>query len=100
MFCSEWWASEIFTLFSGIIGVRELAVMTIVNSVNYFLFQVALGLQEAASSLIGNCIGAGNVVLAKRFYRLMLKSSLIIAAVNSALLFFLRKPIINMFSDE
>ena len=56
---------------AGILGVVELASITVIFSFRVSLFSFAHGIEEGSSALIGNCIGANNVPLAKRFYSLI-----------------------------
>ena len=67
---SEWWAYELMTILAGLIGVEEQASWTIVSIICSVLFEFPLAVSEVTSSLVGNCIGAGNVDLAKRFFRI------------------------------
>jgi len=67
MLCSEWWAFEVVFVLGGILGVLELAALSICLNVHSLLYRVPLGITEATSALLGNSIGANNVPLAKRF---------------------------------
>jgi Na+-driven multidrug efflux pump len=58
--CIEWWAFEFVVIFSGILGVRELAAMVAIMNINSFIFMFPLGVQFAASGLVGNMLGKGN----------------------------------------
>ena len=78
MICSEWWAFEVLTVFAGIIGVTELATQTILITLVATIFMVPLGIQEATGGIIGNCIGAGNVELARRFFSIISKFTTIV----------------------
>ena len=71
MMCSEWWAFEILTVIAGTLGVTELACQIIIMNMAATLFMVPLGIQEATCGIIGNCIGANNVPLAKRFFNMI-----------------------------
>ncbi len=55
--CLEWWAFEFIVLFSGILGVRELAAQVAIINSAAFIFMVPLGLQFAVSGLVGNLLG-------------------------------------------
>ena len=65
--CSNGWAYELYTLLSSILGVKELATMTICVAMHTVFWRLPLGLSEASCSLIGNSIGANNPKLAKQF---------------------------------
>jgi len=73
MLCSEWWAFEVLVILAGILGVLELAALTICLNVHALLFRVPLGITEATGALLGNSVGANNVPLAKRFTALIFK---------------------------
>ena len=70
--------------------MKELAVQTIVTSGLAILFEVPSGISEATSSIIGNCIGANNVPLAKRFFRMTSKITLIVMSTLAAVIFIAR----------
>ena len=100
MICSEWWAFEVLTLWSGILGVLDLAAQTIFIQVCATLFMVALGIQEATCGIMGNCIGANNVPLAKRFFTLIATFSMAIIISLSVTVLCLRIPIIEIFTHD
>ena len=81
MICSEWWAFEFITVLAGVLGVVELASITVVNGIVCSLFMVPLGIQEATCGIIGNCIGSNNVPLAKRFFGIITKFTIIVVLV-------------------
>ena len=67
MLCAKWWAFEVIVLMAGMLGVTDLAAISLCLNVYALLFRVPLGFSEAAGALIGNSIGSDNVPLAKRF---------------------------------
>ncbi len=71
MMCSEWWAFQILTLLAGTLGVEALASQIITVNVSATLFMVPLGIQEAAGAIVGNFIGANDVLMAKKFFTLI-----------------------------
>ena len=83
MCCAEWWAVEILVGIAGTMGVPQQASQTMVASINYLLIMAPMGVQEASTGLIGNCIGADNVQLAKRFFSLIGKINTIMVAILS-----------------
>ena len=100
MICSEWWAFEALTIMAGILGVVELASQTISINVLATLYMVVTGIQEATCSLIGNSIGANNVPLAKRFFKLIMTYTTFFVAIASLILFLFRKQIGSIFTDD
>ena len=100
MLCSEEWAFEINSILAGILGVVELAAMTVVCSFTSLLFMVALGIQESTCALIGNCIGANNVPLAKRFYNMISKFTITLVCILSFVTFLTSGKIAQLFTQD
>lgn len=71
MLCLEWWSFEIMILIAGYIGVDEQASQFLVIQITDLLLMVAFGLQQAASSCIGQQIGKGDVTSAREFKSLL-----------------------------
>ena len=67
MLCFEWWAFELLAIFSGYLGVVQLAAEVVVINMITFIFMMPLGVSYAASCLVGNYIGERRISLAKRF---------------------------------
>ena len=99
MLCAEWYAFEIVTVLAGVLGVNEIACQTVVFSIAALTAQVAIGLQEATCALIGNCIGANNIPLAKRFFSMITKVTLAIIMAFGLLLYFFRDQLAELFTD-
>ena len=100
MLCSEWWAFEVLTLLGGILGVMELASLTICLNLHALLFRIPLGITEATGALLGNSIGANNVPLAKRFFALIFKIATFVMCLISSLIVLGRKQLVNFFTDD
>lgn len=60
-FCLEWGAFQILILMSGYIGKNELAAQVIIYNICFLCFIIAYGVSVAASTLVGNSLGALNV---------------------------------------
>jgi multidrug resistance protein, MATE family len=58
MTCAEWWCFEIMIILSGYVGVPDEGAQVILLSILGVLFMIALGMQEATVTLVGNTIGA------------------------------------------
>ncbi|KAK1331723.1 hypothetical protein QTO34_009697 [Cnephaeus nilssonii] len=69
MLCMEWWAYEIGSFLSGILGMVELGAQSIVYELATIVFMIPTGFSVAASVRIGNALGAGDVEQAKRCSR-------------------------------
>ena len=59
-FCLEWGAFQILILMSGYISKETLAAQVIVYNILFLCFNVAYGISVAASTLVGNSLGAKN----------------------------------------
>ncbi|ELK15734.1 Multidrug and toxin extrusion protein 1 [Pteropus alecto] len=66
MLCIEWWAYEIGSFLSGILGMVELGAQSIVYELAVVVFMIPTGFSVAASVRIGNALGAGNIKQAKK----------------------------------
>jgi len=98
--CSEWWIFEILTIIAGLISVEAQAVQTIAASGSAILFEIPLGYQEATCSIIGNCIGAGNVKLAGRFFKLTTWVTMATTATLMLVLICCRDAIARFYSSD
>lgn len=67
MQCFEWWAFELIAIFAGIVGVKDLEAQIAIINVIGLVYMVPLGVQFAASGLVGNMIGANNKAQAQRY---------------------------------
>ena len=65
----EMWAFEILIIFSGFWGIKQLAALTIMLSVNTIIFMFALGISFSSTSLVGNNLGANKPIKAKTYSR-------------------------------
>ena len=98
--CSEWWILEILTVLAGLISVEAQAVHTIAASGSALMFEISLGYQEATCSIIGNCIGAGKVKLARRFFNLILLVTLATTTSLMLVLICCRDAISRFYSTD
>ena len=63
----SWLPQEILTIFAGMIGVHELAAMSILSSFYLFVSDIWLGIGISSSALVGNSLGENKPNQAKRF---------------------------------
>lgn len=59
MQCFEWWAFEVIAIFAGILSVTDLAAQVVIINIIGLIYMIPLGIQQAASFLVGNEIGKG-----------------------------------------
>ncbi|XP_053130693.1 multidrug and toxin extrusion protein 1 isoform X2 [Hemicordylus capensis] len=66
MTCIEWWTFEIGSFLIGLLSVLELSVQSIIYEVATIAYMIPFGISTAASVLVGNALGAGDVEKAKK----------------------------------
>nr|XP_025719701.1 multidrug and toxin extrusion protein 1-like [Callorhinus ursinus] len=66
MLCVEWWAYEVGSLLSGILGTVELGAQSVVYELTVILYMIPSGFSVAASVRVGTALGAGNIEQAKK----------------------------------
>jgi MATE family multidrug resistance protein len=86
MLCCEWWIFEILTIFSGLLGVTQLAAEVVIVNIITFIFMIPLGISYAASALTGNYLGEGKIDLAKKFASMTVIFDIIITSLIVLLL--------------
>jgi len=86
MLCCEWWIFEILTIFSGLLGVTQLAAEVVIVNIITFIFMIPLGISYAASALTGNYLGEGKIDLAKKFAQMTVIFDIIVTSLIVLLL--------------
>ncbi|XP_050019732.1 multidrug and toxin extrusion protein 1 isoform X2 [Alexandromys fortis] len=66
MLCIEWWAYEIGSFLSGILGMVELGAQSITYELSIIVYMIPAGFSVAANVRVGNALGAGNIEQAKK----------------------------------
>jgi MATE family multidrug resistance protein len=66
MTCIEWWFFELLAIVAGWMGTDELAVQTLAVQTLQLLYFVGSGVSIAASIRVGNFVGAGDAMGARR----------------------------------
>jgi Na+-driven multidrug efflux pump len=59
MLCAEWWGFEIHALIAGLKGTVALGAQSLILNTAQLAFMVPLGMGVAASTRVGNALGAG-----------------------------------------
>jgi len=81
MLCFEWWAFELLAIFTGLLGVNELAAEVVIINIITFIFMLPLGISYSASALTGNYLGENKIELAKRFAILTIVLDVILTTI-------------------
>ena len=71
MLLAEGWAFNVMGVFAGLISVTDQAANTILLMIIAIMFMVPMGIQSAASAIIGEQIGANRVQIAKQYFYVM-----------------------------
>ena len=66
MLCIEWWAYEVGSFLSGILGMVELGAQSITYELAIIVYMIPAGFSVAANVRVGNALGAGNIDQAKK----------------------------------
>ncbi|KAJ3217419.1 hypothetical protein HDU67_008002 [Dinochytrium kinnereticum] len=90
MTASEWWAFEVVALASGLLGESYLAAQTIVLNTCSLTYMIPLGFGIAATTRIGNSLGAGCPNRARTSAYAALGLGLLLALFNSTLLLIIK----------
>jgi len=100
MLCFEWWAFEILALFTGLLGVDELAAEVVIINLISFIFMLPLGISYSASALTGNYIGEGKIDLAKKFAKMSVIFDICCTTVIVVLLAIFKDAVTSLFTSE
>uniref|UniRef100_A0A7S3CJI4 Multidrug and toxin extrusion protein n=1 Tax=Strombidium rassoulzadegani TaxID=1082188 RepID=A0A7S3CJI4_9SPIT len=100
MLCFEWWAFELLAIFTGLLGVEQLAAEVVIIQMVTFIFMLPLGISYSASALTGNYLGEGKIDLAKRFASLAVGLDVLLTTIIVAILGTFTDPISQLFTQE
>ncbi|XP_045903080.1 multidrug and toxin extrusion protein 1-like [Micropterus dolomieu] len=100
MLCLEWWVFELGGLLAGMISDTELAAQAIIYQLIFVAYMLPLGFSTAASVLVGNALGAGNIEQAKQFCKLPVICAFTVACVVGGFLIITRNVIGYIFTTD
>merc|ERR1719242_1646929 len=98
--CGEWWAWEIVTLLSGLLGPIQLAVHGVYATILPLYYMIPLGIGLAGAARVGALIGENRFHLAKRLGNAILWFTLIETLILSAISWILREHIPRVFTSN
>ncbi len=99
-FSFEMWAFQIATLLAGQIGAAALAAHTVVLNLASLSFMVPLGISMAATTRVGNLLGAGRPQPAQRSAWVALALGSGVMAVSAALFVLLRGALPQLYTGD
>ncbi|XP_012368606.1 multidrug and toxin extrusion protein 1 [Octodon degus] len=86
MLCIEWWAYEIGSFLSGVLGTVELGAQSIVYELAVIMYMIPTGFSVAVNVRVGNALGAGNIEQAKKSSVVAVLLTELFAAISCVLL--------------
>eukprot|EP00118_Oscarella_pearsei_P010629 m.66288 g.66288 ORF g.66288 m.66288 type:complete len:219 (+) comp35378_c0_seq2:214-870(+) len=98
--CMEWWSYEIGTLVAGSVDKLESASIIISLNLVSICYLIPSGISTAASVRVGNLLGAGKPLEAKRAAWVAYGVAVILAMSMCTLIFSLRHVIGGIFSSD
>ena len=100
MSMSEWIFWEIVCFTVGRFGVTPLATHTVAYNLIPLCFMVPLGIAIGVGVRIGHLMSLGDGRKARRMVLSTLFTSMTISAIYSGLIYYLRGPIVRLFTDD
>lgn len=97
---TEWWAFEIVALAAGRLGTVPLAAQSVIMTADQIINTVPFGLGVAASTRLGNLLGAGRPGDARRAAHCAAVLSTLVGAVILTLLLATRGVFGRLFNDD
>ena len=98
--CLGWWNLHICFLFSGYLGVTQIAAQVVIMQIKNFTSTIPSGVSFAASGLVGNCIGMNQVQRAKQYSEAAIKFSCIMMIVLLTIFTLLSKQLADIFTED
>jgi MATE family multidrug resistance protein len=100
MLCCEWWIFEILAIFTGLLGVDQLAAEVLIINLITFIFMLPLGISYSASALTGNYLGENKIDLAKAFARMTVIFNIILTSIIVLILGVAQDWVASLFTKE
>ncbi|ODQ45957.1 hypothetical protein PICMEDRAFT_12398 [Pichia membranifaciens NRRL Y-2026] len=100
MLLAESMAYEVLTLFASKFGTSALATQSALSSVVSLLYMIPFAIAVASSTRIANFVGAANIQGGRIAINVGFISSVLIALINSAVIFFGARHIALLFTDD
>lgn len=97
---TEWWAFEIVAIAAGRLGAMPLAAQSVVMTADQIINTIPFGLGVAASSRLGNLLGAQKPVSARRSAHSAAMLSVVFGSVILALLMASRNVVGALFNSD
>ncbi|CAI2366216.1 unnamed protein product [Moneuplotes crassus] len=100
MLLLEVWGFEVLTLIAGTLGENELGASIICVTFDALIYQIALGMSIALSSLIGNNLGSGRIRNSQIFINLATCMPIIFFVIVAYFYIFQGEAIARLFTED
>lgn len=100
MMCMEWWAYEIGSFLSGILGMVELGAQSVTYELAVIVYMIPMGLSVAVNVRVGNALGAGNIEQAKKSSVVALLVTELVAIIFCVLLLSCKDLVGYIFTSD
>ena len=100
MLLAEGWAFNVMGVFAGLISVTDQAANTILLMIIAIMFMVPMGIQSAASAIIGEQIGANRVKIAKQYFYVMVYVCVGLLILVQMLIYSFKEQIVGVFTSD
>lgn len=100
LMCAEWWPFELLTLLSSFMSEIDYNVHIYSTQINSLLFSIGVGISLATTIYISDYIAKCDVKIAKKAALYATIYGMMCIGVISVVLFFLRKNILRMFTQN
>lgn len=100
MLCCEWWIFELLAIFTGLLGVDQLAAEVVIINLIAFVFMIPLGISYSASALTGNYLGENKIDMAKKFAQMTVFFNILITSVVVLMLALAQDWVASLFTSE
>ncbi len=90
----------IITYFISVFGQDSVAAYGIATRIEQITLLPTIGLTIAALSIIGQNNGAKKMDRVQETYRLCIKYGVVIMAIGAVIMFFVRRPLMRLFTDD
>ncbi|KHJ31858.1 putative family transporter [Erysiphe necator] len=97
---TEWWAFEIVALAAGRLGTISLAAQSVIMTTDQVMNTIPFGIGVAASSRVGNLLGARNAVGAARAANAAAWLSILMGAIVLCILMLVKNFYAKIFNDD
>lgn len=91
---------DVFTLISTYMATKVISAQHIMRNVTLLTFMIPVGIQVAASILVGNNVGANRVVVGQEYAKMCVKTAVAWALGTILLLVLFREQFLSVFSTD